>query len=181
MIVTGIDLSLTATGLARFSLGDLGRVRSIATATVRSSPAGGSVEARLDRLDGIVYDVAEFVLPGSLVVIEAPAFTRSDGARHERSGLWWMVAREAKRKGCRVLECSPTARQKYAVGKAGSSTTKKMVLDSMRAQFPAAQLANDNEADALVLAAIGCRLAGVPVDADTDYRVASAESVKGGL
>ncbi|WP_449282220.1 hypothetical protein [Leucobacter sp.] len=173
-------MSLTSTGMARIVTGDFGP-SSIALCTVKSQPGGSSVEGRLDRLAAIVSDVEDFVLPGSLVVIESPAYSRQAGARHERSGLWWMVARAAKAKGCRVVECSPTARQRYAVGRAGSSVSKADVMGAMRAGFPQATVANHDEADALVLAALGARLVGFPVDVEASFRVEAAASVKGEL
>lgn len=180
MIVTGIDPSLTGTGLARI-VSDAGKVRAVATHTVGSEPCGKSVEARLDRLSVIVSEVAEFILPGSLVLIESPAYTRQAGARHERSGLWWMVARAAKARGCRVLECSPTARQRYAVGRAGSRVSKRDVIAAVTAMFPRVHVANDDEADALVLAALGARLVGFPVDEGAAFRDEAARSVMGAL
>ncbi|MHA3682820.1 hypothetical protein ACXR2W_00975 [Leucobacter sp. HY1908] len=166
--------------MARIGAGDFG-ASSVALGTVKSQPLGASVEARLDRLAAIVSGVEDFILRGSLVVIEAPAYSRQAGARHERSGLWWMVARAAKAKGCRVVECSPTARQRYAVGRAGPSVSKADVKAAMSAGFPAVSIANDDEADALVLAALGARLIGFPVDADVSYRVEAAASVRGEL
>lgn len=180
MIVTGLDLSLTSTGMARIVTGEFGG-RAVALGTVKSQPGGKSVEARLDRLDALVSGIDDFILPGGLVVIEAPAYSRQAGARHERSGLWWMVARVAKAKGSRVVECSPTARQRYAVGRAGSSVAKADVLWAMRDSFPRVNIANDDEADALAIAALGCRLVGFPVDAGAPHRVEAAASVKGEL
>lgn len=180
MIVTGLDLSLTSTGMARIVTGDFG-ASVFAVGTVKSQPGGKSVEARLDRLDALVSGIDDFILPGGLVVIEAPAYSRQAGARHERSGLWWMAARAAKAKGSRVVECSPTARQRYAVGRAGSSVSKADVLWAARDAFPKVAIANDDEADALILAALGARLVGFPVDRPAAHRVEAAASVKGEL
>lgn len=162
MIVTGLDLSLTATGIARIVTGDFGS-SSASVHTVRSQPVGKSVEARLARLEGIANAVVALVAPGGLCVIEAPAYSRQAGARHERSGLWWLVASGARAKGCRVVEVSPTARARYATGK--GSAKKQAVLAAAADLFPDGEgLRNDNEADALTLAALGCRLVGFPVD-----------------
>lgn len=180
MIVTGLDLSLTRTGMARIVTQGRG-VESVALQSVTSQPGGSSVEARLDRMGAIASEVADFVLPGSLVVIEAPAYSRQAGARHERSGLWWLVARMAKAKGCRLVECSPTARQRYAVGRAGSAVKKEHVWSAMRESFPQVLIANHDEADGLVLAALGARLIGFPVDAHASFREEAAASVKGEL
>lgn len=178
MIVTGVDLSLTGTGLARV-VGPVFGAGLVRVETVRSNPSGKSVEARAARLGGIVSKVDEFMLPGSLVVIEAPAFSRQAGARHERSGLWWMVAAAAIAKGCRVVEVSPRSRSLYAAGSGAAG--KERVLAAMRAEWLGVDLANDNEADALALAALGMRLVGFPVDLDSSSRLQAVEAVVGEL
>lgn len=174
----GIDPSLTGTGLARI-VADGQAVRAVSTMTVVSQPGGSSVEARLDRLDAILSDVEDFILPGSLAVIESPAYSRSVGARHERSGLWWMIARAAKRRGCRVLEVSPKTRAKYASG--DGNANKAMVTLRMREAWPRVPIRDHNEADALALAALGMRLVGFPVDPAARYRSEAVEAVKGDL
>lgn len=179
MIVTGIDPSLTGTGLARI-VSDAGKVRAVATHTVGSEPCGKSVEARLDRLSVIVSEVAEFILPGSLVLIESPAYTRQAGARHERSGLWWLIARAAKAAGCRVVEVSPTARARYATG--NGNPGKRAVVAAMREQFPLVPLADDNQADALALAQLGMRLVGSPIEREPrQHHLDAVAAVRGDI
>lgn len=178
MIVVGLDLSLTATGMARIDRG-ADRVSSIAVRTVVSQPGGKSIEARYDRLRAIRSDIEDFVPHGALAVIESPAHSRQGGARHERSGLWWMVAEVAIARGCRVVEAEPTLRARYATGHGNPG--KKAVVTAMQAEFPRVPIANDNEADALALASLGMRLIGFPVDATFSHRVESVAVVKGAL
>ncbi len=161
MIVVGLDLSLTASGVAQVSYfpGE-GRHR-IVLDRVQSAPRGQSVEARAERIGSIVRQIEQRLLRGSLVVIESPAYTRSVGSRHERSGLWWAVVSAAMRLECRVIEVTPTTRAKYATGKGNAG--KRDVVAAVEKRYGVTP-ADDNEADAMVLAAIGYRLTGFPLE-----------------
>lgn len=164
MRVVGLDLSLTATGIAQLSV--LNGVPHWSFETARTKPSAGSVEARAARLVQL-RAMCERLLYGSpLVVLEAPAFTRQAGARHERSGLWWLVAVAALEQGCRVVEVSPTARARYATGKGNAS--KREVVSAVGARYGVA-VANDNEADAVALAALGARLYGLAIEERDDW------------
>ena len=56
----------------------------------------------------------------------------------------------------------PKTRAKYATGNGGAD--KRAVLAAVRAAYPQFTIRNDNEADAVVLAAIGARSLGHPID-----------------
>lgn len=109
LIVAGVDLSLTSTGLAR-STEELHRIRT-------KGKRDDTLAARRHRLDGIAQEVCDFCEYVDLVVIEAPAFGAPGGSVHDRSGLWWLVVdRILDLGGPVVVEVSPTARAKYATG-----------------------------------------------------------------
>lgn len=164
MRVVGVDLSLRATGLAQLALSRAGEPQW-SFETARSEKSTGSVAARAARLVQMRASCARLFFGSPLVVIEAPAFSRQAGARHERSGLWWMVSVAALEQGCRVVEVSPTARARYATGR-GNATKAEVVLSVVERYglWPA----NDNEADAIALAALGMRLAGLPIEARSE-------------
>ena len=61
---------------------------------------------------------------------------------------------------CRVVEVSPTARA-HATGK--GTARKDAVIAAVESRYEVG-VANDNEADAIVLAAIGARLVGFPIE-----------------
>lgn len=160
MRVIGLDPSLRSTGLAQVAPG-----RSMpahwAFETVRSVKAGASVGSRAERLLAIEGRVRQVVRGAGLVVIEAPAYSRSVGSRHERSGLWWLLVAAALSEDCRVVEVSPTARARYATG--SGSASKAEVVAAVSARYGVLP-SNDNEADAIALAALGLRLAGLPIE-----------------
>lgn len=178
MRVVGIDPSLRSTGLAQVAPG-----RSVPAhwsfETVRSASSGDSIGARSTRLLAIEDRVRQVVRGAGLVVIEAPAFTRQGGMRHERSGLWWLLVAASLGEGCRVVEVSPTARARYATGR-GNAGKAEVVLAVVERYglWPA----NDNEADAIALAALGMRLAGLPIEAvEAPWMDEVAATVRGSL
>jgi Holliday junction resolvasome RuvABC endonuclease subunit len=154
--ITGIDLSLTSTGVVTIRDGviTIDRVRS-------KGAAGASLQERASRLFKLATDITRYAERGDLVVIEAPAFSRSNPGMHDRSGLWWLVVDNLS-DVCDVVEVAPSARAKYATGKGNAG--KDEVLAAVVRRYPDAPVGNNDEADALVLAAMGARHLGEPID-----------------
>jgi crossover junction endodeoxyribonuclease RuvC len=157
----GIDLSLTDTGVA-IAYDD----GSITTARVRSKgTATDTLAQRAKRLDRLVSDVIAVAgSRGCSIVIEQPAYSQTGGAHHDRSGLWWMLVDFLTHAGDTVIEVAPTTLKKYATGKGNAS--KDEVLAAVIRRYPAADVSNNNVADAVVLAALGARHAGFPLERD---------------
>lgn len=157
--VLGLDLSLTSTGLAWVVDGaaEVSRIRST-----------GRKGATLAQRDARLYDLrAQIALtvegyPPDLVVIEQPAFSRTTGHMHDRSGLWWLVVADLHLAGIRTVEVAPTARAKYATGKGNAG--KDEVLAAVVRRYPAVEVTGNDEADALILAAMGTRHLGQPIE-----------------
>jgi hypothetical protein len=82
--VVGLDISLTGTGIACSA----GWCDAIGLNGVTTKP----LAERDTIIVNLAYDIAQHVGPETaLVVIEMPAYSRSGGGAHERSGLWWRV------------------------------------------------------------------------------------------
>lgn len=158
MIVYGVDPSLTGTGVARADLSS-SNPPLIALSTVSSVPVGKNVNDRAARLRAIASRVALPFVAGSVAVIEGPAYSRQHGARHERSGLFWLIVDAMRARDMRVYEVPPTVRARYATGHGHAS--KREIVAAVEGLY-GVEPANDNEADALILAAIGVRLSGLP-------------------
>jgi crossover junction endodeoxyribonuclease RuvC len=157
-IVVGLDLSLTATGYA----GPDG------TRTFTSTGhKGDTLAERSCRLSSLANEIAyatRYAAPGThpdLVVIEAPAFSRTQGAMHDRSGLWWLVTNWLiETDAFEVIEVSPTALKKYVTGKGNAAKGDMRMAIYKRFSV---DIADDNEADAFALRTFGLDLLGHPL------------------
>jgi Holliday junction resolvasome RuvABC endonuclease subunit len=146
--VLGLDLSLTGTGIARIG-GDGVELLT----TVRPGKRTG--HERLDCIMTTIYD-AQRQQSLDLVVIEGPSYGSQGGQRghHERAGLWWLVTQGMWAIGRPCAVVAPKARAKYATGNGNGN--KAAVLAAVRERYGhLAEVHNDNEADALALAAMG--------------------------
>jgi crossover junction endodeoxyribonuclease RuvC len=163
-LVIGLDLSLTGTGIAS-SAGWVGTITS-------KGKADATLDHRHSRLHNLRLDIALHIPSGhtrpALIVVEAPAYDSRTGHQHDRSGLWWLVvdwlsnSELADGWGYRVVEITTGGVKKYATGKGNAS--KDQVLAAVVRRYPTIEVRNNNEADALVLAAMGARALGHPID-----------------
>lgn len=164
MTVVGLDLSLTSTGVAIIdSDGD------VYTHRCKSKPAKG-VAATATRIDNLAHEILGWATDGytlpsfiKLAVIESPSFGSSGGAAHERAGLWWQVATVLTQLGIPIGTVSPAGLKVYATGK-GRGVEKDEVLASVVKRYPQANIIGNDVADATVLAAMGKRWLGNPIE-----------------
>lgn len=172
MIVVGVDPSLTGTGIAVVDTDD---VLVIATHTITS--AGRKDATLTERRERIAYiaerQIGDYALGlgdrrgetgrADLVVIEAPSLGQArQGGQFDRHGLWWLAVHRLHTLGIPVAAVAPNARAKYATGKGNAS--KEQVLLAVARRYPHVAVANNNEADALALAAMGARHLSQPID-----------------
>lgn len=166
--VVGIDLSLTATGLADLDL-DSGQFSNVDTYGTKGK-RGDKYAERGNRLRGMTDYIVSWACAGpldpSLVVIEGPALGNTKGSQFDRSGLWWLVVDEFLRTNIPVLVVPPKTRAKYATGNgnAGKDVVVAHVVETYVPLLNGFGIGNDNEADAVVLAAMGARYLGYPVE-----------------
>lgn len=175
MRVIGIDISLTSTGFA--SLVTIGGHESLASRAIKTNPANTNptLRQRHERARAIEDSITISVFDGpvpDLIVIEAPAYGARFGDPHDRSGLWWGVCDRLMRDGLPVVEVPPGNVKQYATGSGSTSgktkVTKQMVISEVNRRYdlgPILLRSTENDrADAIVLAAIGARLLGHPID-----------------
>lgn len=133
--VCGLDISLTGTGVATLA------------GTTRVPTKGrrkDTILERHQRMKHITTRVLEEVGTVDLACVEGPVgFATPGGSTWDRGGLWWRIP---------VAIISPTARAKYATGSGASRKTA--VLEAARSRYGAI-LESDDEADALILRAMG--------------------------
>lgn len=163
LTVIGLDPSLSATGVATAG----GQV-SLATKPAKTLPT------RLARLYGIVEEVAARTPEGSLVVIEAPAYSRANAGTHVGAGLWWLLVAMLDARGCALVQVAPTTLKKFATGKGTASKPDMRMALYKRAGL---DLADDNHVDAWWLRQVGLHLLHHP-DA-VDLPKAQRDAVEG--
>lgn len=166
-LVVGIDLSLTSTGIAALRWGDLDShgVTSTWTTRVQSKgQAGASLAARIRRLRNLRQAIVDYASGADLVVIEGPSYAQANAAAaHDRSGLWWQIVDLLDDDfGCTVVEAAPKCRIKYATGK--GNLGKDAVLAAVVRRYADVDVTGNDVADALVLAAMGARHLGHPIE-----------------
>jgi crossover junction endodeoxyribonuclease RuvC len=135
--VIGLDLSLTSTGVS-----DGHRWAD------RVVPKSNGLE----RLRVIRETVRSHVQGADLVVVEGLAFAGFDGER-ALAGLWWIIRERLDAWGLPVAVVTPQQLKKYATGVGTSG--KDQVLAAVINRWTGVEVRGNDEADALVLAAMG--------------------------
>jgi Holliday junction resolvasome RuvABC endonuclease subunit len=155
--VLGLDLSLTSTGIAYLD-GD-----NIHTGILKSANKGPAVTDQRKRLQDITAAVWKYVGsvggPPDLAVIEGPSYGSKGAGTWDRAGLWWMVVDSCIGNYIPVAIAPPACRARYATGKGNAD--KDLVLAETVRRFD--RILRNDEADALILAAMGADHLGRPL------------------
>lgn len=155
--ILGIDPSLSRTAVAALQPG-LITIRDIPTTGTRND----TLTNRAHRLTGITElidaiwdDVTDTGhTPIDLVVIEGPSLgQRAQVGTFDRAGLWWMLVQQIQPLAP-IVEIPPTCRAMYATGK-GNAGKDEVMLAAARRYSDVADITNNDQADALVLADCG--------------------------
>lgn len=149
--IVGIDISLTSTGVATPG----GTIHVPTTGRRRDS-----LLARHQRLTHIARSVLEHIADADLAVIEGPSHHSVGGSTWDRGGLWWLITDGLLSRDIPTAVVSPNGRAKYATG--SGAARKTAVIDAAETRY-ARTFANDDEADAWVLMAMGYHQAGQPL------------------
>ena len=159
--VVGLDLSLTATGVCIID----GGVPD--TFTVHSSvDPERTVLSLIGRCNSIVDGIASQIVAvadDALFVVEGLSMHSKSSSLDRIFASWYLILGELHhRYGQEAAVVAPTQRAKYASGKGNAS--KDTVLLAVAARYPSVGVTDNNQADALVLAAMGARHLGHPVE-----------------
>jgi hypothetical protein len=161
--VLGLDLSLAATGIACIwgerAWTELVRAKALPDRSALSS------WARFERIDLIGNAVLDYARGATLVVVEGPSLHSPAGGERghfERAGLWWDVLRKLRRARVAFAVASPASIKTYATGK-GSAKKDLVLAETVRRFGMVRGLSDNNEADALVAAAMGSDWLGWPI------------------
>lgn len=156
--VVGLDPSLTSFGVAVVGGGFPAMTGHVKSAGSR----GASLTDRHRRISDLVERVLQFVPGGAVVVIEGPSYASHSSGTWDRAGLWHEVVRRLLGRDHEVVICPPTSRAKYATGKGNAG--KDAVLSAVVRRYPDVEVGTNDEADALVMAMMGSRLIGRPLE-----------------
>lgn len=156
MKIVGIDLSLSSTGLAVIVNGRAQVARH------KTAPVGDALARRHYRLLEIAEVVRSWASGADLVVLEGPSYASTTGHQHDRSGLWWLVVHRLLSSELPLGIVPPTSRARYATGK--GNATKDAVIAAVVRRYPEVDVTGNDQADALILAAMGARRLGHPID-----------------
>ncbi|MEV7264674.1 crossover junction endodeoxyribonuclease RuvC [Micromonospora aurantiaca] len=154
--VLGIDASLTATGLAAWRDG------RISTTTIRTGPEMGDNRVRRHY---IAAHITPMVTRNTLAIKEAAVLykgpKRQGGNALELAALAGVIEEALYVRGVRIVVVQPTQVKQFATG---SGTADKDDMVAAAREQLGVQVANDNEADGLWLAAMGLHRYGQPLD-----------------
>lgn len=153
MHTTGIDLSLTGTGIAHHQTND-NTLTPIRTLTITSAGTKkDTLKDRTTRLRKLRNAIIDHIPTHTdLVAIEGPAYASNTGSMWDRAGLWWLVVNTLDQQGIPVITIPPATLKKFATD--NGRADKGEVIAAMRHLWRdhAAHVADDNQADALALA-----------------------------
>jgi len=150
--ITGLDLSVTATGASQIQAGEAGVCR-IRPGALRGQP----------RLKSVYTQVRRYARGSDFIAVEGPSFASAQ-RQHLMGGMWWMVMHVLWLDGftdANVVVVPPSALKKYATGTGNAS--KDEVLAAVVRRYISVPVADNNEADALVLAAMAADYHGFPI------------------
>jgi Holliday junction resolvasome RuvABC endonuclease subunit len=158
VIVVGIDVSLTKTGVAIVDT----ETRTVTAGRVVSASLGEGVVPMRNRIrkavDGVLGWMPHAI---DLVVLERPLPARGGFAslQLERAAAYWfLVDQLVPRCGGAIADVHPSTRAMLATGNGHAKEAE--VLARIRSDFPDLVVADDNVADAVALAAGGAAWLG---------------------
>lgn len=155
MMVVGLDLALIRTGVAVVNIG-----QGPTTCTCYFFEA--KPEVGHERLAKIVASVEEVTRDADLVVMEGLAYAAHDN-RRALAGAWWIVQHMLWGERRPTAVVPPATLKQYATGIGNAK--KPLVTAAVNSDaFPYFRTRDDNAADAAVLASMGARAKGQPVD-----------------
>ena len=158
--MVGVDLSITSTGVAVMEGRGPGPV---VTSRLRTTPRAATFQGKLGRFQTISGRVLEHVQDGdSLVFLEGPSYGSTGSASHDIAGNWWLLYESLRVWEVRIIVIPPALVKIYATGRGNAS--KDEVLAATVRRYPSIDIPGNDIADAVVLLAMGCRLAGEPLE-----------------
>ncbi|HEX6382225.1 MAG TPA: hypothetical protein VF180_13350 [Acidimicrobiia bacterium] len=172
--VVGLDLSLTSSGRCVLDAGWF--ACSVVGSKGSRSATLAARGVRLTRLRNGILAVLDSAAP-DLVVVEGPAYSTKGGSPLDRYGLWWAVVSVALDL-VPVGVVPPAVVKAYATGRGNADKVEVALAAERRWGTCAHGLDGPDQADALVLAAMGAHRLGRPVTKPTAWQEAALEKAE---
>lgn len=169
--VVGLDLSLTGAGFAAIQSKDAAECGSPRLLTKTFASSGATKDpitkraGRIEKMaDEIVDEVGNLIDFPRLICLEDMPYGAQGAGTVDRTGLWWLVITKIRRRFyVPIVLVNVSTVKIYATGR-GNKVGKDEVMLAIARRYQDAPITNNNEADAFVLAAIGKRLLGEPIE-----------------
>lgn len=159
----GIDLSLTSSGVAVYDPQMTVPGGVAATHCIKTKAPVPGYDSKLDRFWSITRQIiGTFGHDDVHVFLEGPSYGSAGQATHDMAGNWWLLYEALTYDGCKITVIPPAVVKMYATGKGNAS--KDAVLAAAIKRYPDVDIPGNDIADAVILLAIGCRLAGRPLE-----------------
>jgi hypothetical protein len=113
-----------------------------------------------ERLQWLLGEIGDHTRGSDLCTLEGPSYG-SPNKQHAMGGLWWMVAHGLWRRGIPYAVVTPDQLKIYACGT--SRKDKDEVLAAVIRRYQGVEVNGNDEADALVLAAMAAHYLGSPL------------------
>lgn len=158
LTVTGLDLSLTRTGIAHIDIQKpptFNPKTQVTTHTITSTGTRkDTLPQRVARIRKLRNAICDQVCRSALVVLEAPAFASNMGSVWDRAGLWHHVVAVLDAQGVPYVDVAPSRLKKFACGK-GNGDKTAVAAGVTRLWGELASPRDNNQFDALALATLG--------------------------
>ena len=175
--VLGIDSSLTATGLCQVDWhGPNNWTIDTATVGAPKPTADKSKRAMVRRVNALMRQIESAITDGgselkltfgesitvpNLIAVEGLAYGAKGDSAWVLPWVFGRVIELAEKYDVPLLVVGTTARAKFVTGRGNADKDTVMLAAAKR--WPEAEVANNNEADALAVAAVGCYYLGYPI------------------
>jgi Holliday junction resolvasome RuvABC endonuclease subunit len=165
--VVGIDLSMNSTGIARIKDG-LGECTTIKSGTKKG----------YHRLEFMSTEVVRHAQGADLVLIEEIPWGAKSANSLQMAGNWYVCTHALWKAGIYFVVVNLTYLKKYATGR-GSGIRKEEVGYAAIKRYPGVDIRDNDQADALILAAMGTDWLGHPIAPVPQANRAVLASIRG--
>lgn len=169
-MIIGVDFSLTATGVAAITDGEAECI------TIETKPEEWWHQFP-QRVEQIAYGIEAWAdgIPDAWV-IETPAYLAKSSSLDRMFGGWWLLVSHLTNLWEPPIRVSPTQVKKYATD--NGNANKDRVLAAVIRRYADVDIDSNDQADALVLAAIGAGVVEAPFENHWEYQKKVIDDVR---